>query len=121
MAEEPLTFHLDAPLDDVALNALFAAAWPDHTLRPFGPLLAHSLATVVAYAGPRLVGFVRVAGTVAVAKPPLGASAAALAQASSRCPPPCIRIIAGGASGSDWGAGRRRPPPPGAGPGCSGL
>ena len=30
-------------LTDAELNALFAASWPGHEVRVFGPVLAHSL------------------------------------------------------------------------------
>lgn len=49
------------PLSDAALNALYAAAWPDHSPREFGPVLARSLAHCGAFAGDVLVGFVYVA------------------------------------------------------------
>ena len=48
-------------LTDAQLNALFAAAWPDHVPRAFGPVLARSLAYCGAHLGPELVGFVNVA------------------------------------------------------------
>lgn len=44
-----------------ALNALWASAWNDPSLRDFSPILARSLAHVGAFAGPRLIGFVNVA------------------------------------------------------------
>ena len=49
------------PIDDDAINALFAAAWPGHERREFGPVLARSLAYVCAHEGERLIGFVNVA------------------------------------------------------------
>ncbi len=49
------------PLDDTALNALFAAAWPAHTARAFGPVLARGLGFLGAFAAAELVGFVNVA------------------------------------------------------------
>jgi ribosomal protein S18 acetylase RimI-like enzyme len=68
MAEEPpaagdVAYRLNPPLSNAALNALYAAAWPAHGEREsdFQPVLAHSLVTVGAYAGARLVGFVYVA------------------------------------------------------------
>lgn len=48
-------------LDDAALNALFAASWPDHVARPFGPSLARCLTYLGAFRGADLVGFVKVA------------------------------------------------------------
>jgi GNAT superfamily N-acetyltransferase len=57
----PYTLRVSPPLDDAALNALFAAAWPGHVPRAFDTLLRHSLAWVAAFAGERLVGFVNLA------------------------------------------------------------
>jgi GNAT superfamily N-acetyltransferase len=54
-------YAVSPPLTDDALNALFAASWPDHAWRAFGPVLAQSLAYVCAYQGERLVGFVNLA------------------------------------------------------------
>lgn len=48
-------------LTDAQLNALFAAAWPEHTPRGFGPVLARSLAYCGAFHAGDLVGFVNVA------------------------------------------------------------
>jgi GNAT superfamily N-acetyltransferase len=54
---------VDRPaLTDAELNALFAAAWPAHAPRPFGPVLARSLAYCGAFSGGALVGYVNVAG-----------------------------------------------------------
>lgn len=50
------------PLPDAQLNALFAAAWPAHVARAFGPVLARSLTYCGAFLGDELVGFVNVAG-----------------------------------------------------------
>ena len=58
---EEITYRISPPLGSDELNALFAAAWPDHRQRDFAPLLAHSLAYVCAYAGDALVGVVNVA------------------------------------------------------------
>jgi GNAT superfamily N-acetyltransferase len=49
------------PLTDVELNALFAAAWPDHRQVQFEPVLQRSLTWIAARSGDRLVGFVNVA------------------------------------------------------------
>jgi GNAT superfamily N-acetyltransferase len=49
------------PLSDDQLNGLFAAAWPDHETRAFGPVLERSLVYCAASDGERLVGFVNVA------------------------------------------------------------
>jgi ribosomal protein S18 acetylase RimI-like enzyme len=48
-------------LTDDQLNALFAASWPGHTPRAFGPTLAHCLGHLGALAAGRLIGFVKVA------------------------------------------------------------
>ena len=48
-------------IDDAELNRLFAAAWPEHRSRAFGPVLACSFTYVCAFAGVALVGFVNVA------------------------------------------------------------
>jgi len=48
-------------LTDVALNTLFAAAWPEYQERAFGPILARSLAWFGATRGGELIGFVNVA------------------------------------------------------------
>jgi ribosomal protein S18 acetylase RimI-like enzyme len=61
MCPTAIEYDLDSPLSNEALNALFAAAWPGHQPRAFGSLLAHSLVTVAAHAGSRLIGFVHVA------------------------------------------------------------
>jgi GNAT superfamily N-acetyltransferase len=50
------------PLTDAQLDALFAAAWPEHVSRAFGPVLARSLTYCAAWHRGRLVGFVNVAG-----------------------------------------------------------
>lgn len=49
------------PLSDAELNALFTAAWPDHSETRFGPVLARSLTWVTARHHDQLVGFVNVA------------------------------------------------------------
>ena len=49
------------PLTDAELNALFAAAWPDHRQVRFEPVLQRSLIWIAARSGDRLVGFVNVA------------------------------------------------------------
>ena len=60
-AEPPISYHTSPPVDNGALNALFAAAWPAHQPADFGPILERSLAYECAYAGAALVGFVNVA------------------------------------------------------------
>ena len=49
------------PLTDAELNALFAAAWPDHRQVRFEPVLQRSLIWIAARSSDRLVGFVNVA------------------------------------------------------------
>jgi GNAT superfamily N-acetyltransferase len=56
-----VVFAVRAPLTDAQLNMLFAAAWPDHVDRSFGPVLKRSLTWVVAWRGDQLVAFVNVA------------------------------------------------------------
>jgi ribosomal protein S18 acetylase RimI-like enzyme len=56
-----IDYRLSPPLADEALNALFAAAWPNHAATAFAPVLARSLAWVAAFEGGELVGFVNVA------------------------------------------------------------
>ena len=51
----------DPPLEDAQLNALFAAAWPGHAPRAFGPVLARSLAYCGAFVEGELAGFANVA------------------------------------------------------------
>ncbi len=58
----PVTYRINEPVDDAALNALFAAAWPGHTPVDFAAQLGHSLLYVTAHVGPAaLAGFVNVA------------------------------------------------------------
>jgi ribosomal protein S18 acetylase RimI-like enzyme len=57
-----VTFALQPSLDNVMLNALFAAAWPDHAESDF----SRTLATCLTYLGAfttqgELIGFVKVA------------------------------------------------------------
>jgi GNAT superfamily N-acetyltransferase len=54
-------YRIDPPLDDAALNDLFARAWSDHVPRQFASVLAHSLGVVCAFDSTRLVGFVNLA------------------------------------------------------------
>ncbi len=48
-------------LDNAALNALYADAWPEHGSFDFEPVLARALTYVCAYDGERLIGWVYVA------------------------------------------------------------
>jgi GNAT superfamily N-acetyltransferase len=57
-----VTIAANPALSDDALSALFAAAWPDHAPRAFGPVLARSLVYCAAFQGDRLIGYVNVAG-----------------------------------------------------------
>jgi GNAT superfamily N-acetyltransferase len=56
-----IVLRVNPPIDNPALNELFAAAWPRHRPFDFGRDLAHALVYICAYAGDRLVGYVRVA------------------------------------------------------------
>ena len=56
-----VTYVVSPPLDNNALNALFAAAWADHAERDFQPILSRSLVYVGAFQFGRPVGFVNVA------------------------------------------------------------
>lgn len=57
----PIAYRISPPVDSAALNALFAAAWPDHRAADFAPVIAHSLVYVCAFHGDWLVGYVNVA------------------------------------------------------------
>ncbi len=56
-----IAYQLNPPVDNAALNELFALAWPQHTHIDFQPLLQRSLAYVCAYADTTLIGFVNLA------------------------------------------------------------
>lgn len=56
-----IVYRISAPVTNQALNALFAASWPDHQASDWSPVLGHSLAYICAYQGDRLVGFVNMA------------------------------------------------------------
>ncbi len=56
-----LIYPVSPPVSNEALNALFAASWPDHTWTDFQPVLSCSLLYICAYQAGRLVGFVNVA------------------------------------------------------------
>jgi GNAT superfamily N-acetyltransferase len=58
---QDITIEIRPALTDAQLNALFAASWPDHEPRSFGPVLARSLAWCGASHSGQLVGFVNVA------------------------------------------------------------
>jgi GNAT superfamily N-acetyltransferase len=60
-----IVYQVSPPVDNEALNALWAASWPEHIARDFGPVLRQSLAYVCAYdeRGPdlALIGYVNLA------------------------------------------------------------
>jgi GNAT superfamily N-acetyltransferase len=62
---DSIEYHLNPPLTNATLNALFSVGWPSWQKAPdtsdWQSLLAHSLAYIGAFAGDRLVGFVNVA------------------------------------------------------------
>jgi ribosomal protein S18 acetylase RimI-like enzyme len=57
----PITYSTSPALSNDALNALFAAAWPDHSWSDFAPVLSRSLAYICAHHADRLIGFVNLA------------------------------------------------------------
>jgi GNAT superfamily N-acetyltransferase len=59
--EQGVLYSTCPEIDEAALNALFAASWPDHSWRGFTLLLSRSLAYVCASASGELIGFVNVA------------------------------------------------------------
>jgi GNAT superfamily N-acetyltransferase len=61
LPEGTITHRISPPLDNEQLNALFAAAWAEHTWRDFAPVLSRSLAWICAYDAGALVGFVNLA------------------------------------------------------------
>ena len=54
-------YRVNPPVDNRALNALWAASWPEHQERDFGPVLRQSLAYVCAYDAGTLIGYVNLA------------------------------------------------------------
>lgn len=58
----PVTLRISSRIGSAELNALFAAAWPDHRPRDFRPLLRNALFYVCAHEDGRLVGFAKVIG-----------------------------------------------------------
>jgi GNAT superfamily N-acetyltransferase len=54
-------FHHNHPVDNQALNSLFAASWQEHRVRDFSRILSHSLGYVVALDDEQLIGFANVA------------------------------------------------------------
>jgi ribosomal protein S18 acetylase RimI-like enzyme len=59
--DSPISYRISPVVANDALNALFAAAWPDHVGSDFAPVLSRSLAYVCAYQQDRLIGFVNLA------------------------------------------------------------
>jgi predicted N-acetyltransferase YhbS len=56
-----IEYKLNPPLNNEALNALYAVAWPNHRGFDFEPVFSRSVAYVMAFEGERLVGSVYVA------------------------------------------------------------
>jgi ribosomal protein S18 acetylase RimI-like enzyme len=56
-----VVYRVDPPVGSQDLDELFAAAWPWHKPRDWGPVLERSLVYLCAYSERRLVGFVNVA------------------------------------------------------------
>lgn len=61
MPAQPVKICINADVTNEALNALFAASWPNYHPKDFRPVLAHSLVYVCAYQEQQLIGFVNVA------------------------------------------------------------
>src|SRR5687767_8253080 len=59
---DDVEFSSAPPPNNGELNALFAAAWPNHAPRDFRPVFARSLAWIIARSKGRLVGYVNVVG-----------------------------------------------------------
>lgn len=56
-----LVLRLSPPLGNLEINALFAAAWPEHRARDWTPILSRSLCSIGAFQQGVLIGFVNVA------------------------------------------------------------
>jgi GNAT superfamily N-acetyltransferase len=54
-------YEISPDVSNAALDALFAAAWPEHFTSDFQAILKHSLLWACAYADAQVVGFVNVA------------------------------------------------------------
>ena len=65
MTQTQIIYHINPPVGNTALNALFARAWQGHLFRDFQPSLERCLAHIVAFEvtpdSSRLVGFVKLA------------------------------------------------------------
>ena len=59
--DSPISYRISPAITNDALNALFAAAWPNHAWSDFAPVLSRSLAYVCVYRQDRLIGFVNLA------------------------------------------------------------
>lgn len=60
-SQPEIILRVNPPVDNQALNDLFAVSWPRHRPYDFRRELEHALVYLCAYAGDRLVGYVRVA------------------------------------------------------------
>lgn len=56
-----IVYSISPPVSNDALNALFSAAWENHSPSDFQPVLERSLAYVCAFADDYLIGYVNVA------------------------------------------------------------
>lgn len=56
-----VSYRINPPLTESALNGLFARAWSGHVERAFAPVLARSLAFIGVFASERLIGFANIA------------------------------------------------------------
>ncbi len=56
-----IEYNLNPPLDNEALNALYAVSWPNHTSFDFEPVFSRAVAYVMAFDDGRLVGSVYMA------------------------------------------------------------
>ena len=59
--DSPISYRISPVVTNEALNALFAAAWPNNVWSDFAPMLSRSLAYVCAYRQDRPIGFVNLA------------------------------------------------------------
>ena len=57
----PIDYRLNPPLDNEALNALYAVSWPRHVQFDFEPVFSRAVVYLMAYDEGRLVGSVYVA------------------------------------------------------------
>jgi len=59
--DSPISYRISPVITNEALNALFAAAWPNNVWSDFAPVLSRSLAYVCAYRQDRPIGFANLA------------------------------------------------------------